>query len=254
MMFALCTAVTRLRRCLRAYSNAKVATRIDATSVMIFRLSTTPGTTSCSSPEYRSSVFSRTITRSTPSYFEATDGMFQTGRRLVNRSSAFRRPTCTLVNPPPTGVVTGPLSATLLRRIESSSSSGSVEPWRSSASTPARWDSHSTCRPALSRILTTAPLTSGPMPSPGMSVIVCFTRGLGWCPGRSSFVIACFPGAQRQRADEVHHHQPRRERMERVEADAAGVPGGQECRKTADFRLDRVDGAEHHEARVARDE
>jgi hypothetical protein len=51
MMFALCTAVTRLRRCLRAYSKAKVAARIDAASVMIFRLSTTPGTTSCSSPE-----------------------------------------------------------------------------------------------------------------------------------------------------------------------------------------------------------
>jgi hypothetical protein len=63
-----------------------------------------------------------------PSYLEATDGMFQTGRRFANRSSALRRPTLTLVNPPPTGVVTGPLSATLLRLIESSSSSGSVDP------------------------------------------------------------------------------------------------------------------------------
>ncbi len=35
----------------RANSNANRATRVDATSVMIFRLSTTPGTTSCSSPE-----------------------------------------------------------------------------------------------------------------------------------------------------------------------------------------------------------
>ena len=64
MMLALCTAVTRFRPCVRAYSNAKVAMRVDACSVMIFRLSTTPGTTSCSSPEYRSSVFSRTMTMS----------------------------------------------------------------------------------------------------------------------------------------------------------------------------------------------
>ena len=54
--------------------------------------------------------------------------MFQTGRRFANRSSALRSPTLTLVNPPPTGVVTGPLSATLLRLIDSSSSSGSVVP------------------------------------------------------------------------------------------------------------------------------
>ena len=50
MMLALCTAVTRLRPCFRAYSNANVAMRVDASSVMIFRLSTTPGTTSCSRP------------------------------------------------------------------------------------------------------------------------------------------------------------------------------------------------------------
>ena len=59
--------------------------------------------------------------------------MFQTGRRFANSSSAFRRPTLTLVKPPPTGVVTGPLSATLFRMIESSSSAGSVDPRCSSA-------------------------------------------------------------------------------------------------------------------------
>ena len=50
MMFALWIAVTFLRPCLRACSNANCAIRVDAFSVMIFRLSTTPGTTSCSSP------------------------------------------------------------------------------------------------------------------------------------------------------------------------------------------------------------
>ena len=38
---------------------------------MIFRLSTTPGTTSCSRPEYRSSVFSRKMARSTATSLKA---------------------------------------------------------------------------------------------------------------------------------------------------------------------------------------
>jgi len=50
MMLALWTAVTRLRPCVRAYSKAKRAMRVDAFSVMIFSDSTTPGTTSCSRP------------------------------------------------------------------------------------------------------------------------------------------------------------------------------------------------------------
>ena len=55
----------------------------------------------------------------------------------------MRSPTLTLVNPCAIGVVTGPFSATLLRRIESTSSTGSAFPVRSNASTPARWWSHS---------------------------------------------------------------------------------------------------------------
>jgi hypothetical protein len=51
MMFALCTAVTRLRPFVRAWSNANAAMRDDAFSVMIFRLSTTPGTIWCSRVE-----------------------------------------------------------------------------------------------------------------------------------------------------------------------------------------------------------
>ena len=50
MMLALWTAVTRLRPCVRAYSNANCAIRVEAASVMIFEDSTTPGTTMCSSP------------------------------------------------------------------------------------------------------------------------------------------------------------------------------------------------------------
>ena len=68
------------------------------------------------------------MTRSTSWYRDGTEGMFQTGRRFANSSRALRKPTLTLVKPLPTGVVTGPLRATLLRVMESSSSVGRVEP------------------------------------------------------------------------------------------------------------------------------
>ena len=45
----------------------------------------------------------------------------------------------------------------------------------STASRPAACGSHSTSSPATSRVLTTALVTSGPIPSPGISVMVCFT-------------------------------------------------------------------------------
>ena len=85
----------------------------------------------------------------------------------------MRSPTFTLVNPSPMGVVTGPLSATLFFRIESSSSTGSDWLNRLKAVTPASWRSHWTSRPATLKIRTTASVTSGPMPSPGISVMVC---------------------------------------------------------------------------------
>src|SRR5215211_5584987 len=75
--------------------------------------------------------------------------------------------------PVPIGVVTGPLSATLLRRIESSTSCGSGSPKREMASAPTKYFSHSTSTPEHSMICTTAAVTSGPIPSPGSRVILC---------------------------------------------------------------------------------
>ena len=51
MMLALWIAVTRLRPYARAFAKVNLATLVEAASVMILRLSTTPGITSCSRPE-----------------------------------------------------------------------------------------------------------------------------------------------------------------------------------------------------------
>mmetsp|Transcript_39788 Transcript_39788/g.88439 ORF Transcript_39788/g.88439 Transcript_39788/m.88439 type:complete len:223 (-) Transcript_39788:615-1283(-) len=67
MMFALWTADTFFRPWSLAYLKANSATRELALRVITFKLSTTPGTTSCSRPEYSPSVFSLTVTRFTPS-------------------------------------------------------------------------------------------------------------------------------------------------------------------------------------------
>src|SRR5688500_5323550 len=109
--------VTFFRPFARAYSKAYRHIRNVAFSVTIFRLSTTPGMTVCSKPEYNPSVFSLTITRSMPEYLLGTFGRVLIGRTFAYRSRAFRNPTFTDVNPFPTGVICGPLRATLFRLI-----------------------------------------------------------------------------------------------------------------------------------------
>src|SRR6185503_7078785 len=114
-------------------------------------------------------------------------------------------PTFTLVNPSPIGVVTGPFNATLFRRIESISSGGSALPVRSNASTPATWRSHSIDTPVALMMWRTASVTSGPMPSPGMSVIV-------WV------LLTHVPSQQDEAEAHVDDHQRRRGLMQAVEA------------------------------------
>ena len=64
----------------------------------------------------------------------------------------------------------GPFSPTVLRFSEARVSSGSTSPWLSSAVSPASRTSHAIGTPVASMTRRAASETSGPMPSPGMSV------------------------------------------------------------------------------------
>jgi hypothetical protein len=83
----------------------------------------------------------------------------------------------TLRKPWPTGVVIGPLMATSFALIESITESGSGVPAVSMMSTPASRTSQSKSTPVASRTRLVASAISGPVPSPGMNVTRCVTRG-----------------------------------------------------------------------------
>src|SRR5215212_4079923 len=96
--------------------------------------------------------------------------MDRAGRRFAYSPSVWRSVTLTLRKPAPTGVVMGPLSATLLRRIDSRTWSGSGVPYWAITASPASTTSHSNETPDASRTRRVASASSGPMPSPGISV------------------------------------------------------------------------------------
>ena len=75
----------------------------------------------------------------------------------------------------PTGVVIGPFSAMRVALIDSSVASGSRAPSDSRAPAPATWGIHSMPTSAASSTRVHAAETSGPIPSPGMSVTRCGT-------------------------------------------------------------------------------
>src|SRR5579859_5717066 len=72
----------------------------------------------------------------------------------------------------------GPLSATLVLRIESRTCGGSGVPNSLTARSPACWTSQSNCTPVASRTRTVASQISGPTPSPGTRVTACLATPL----------------------------------------------------------------------------
>ena len=92
------------------------------------------------------------------------------GRTLANSSNSLRSPTFTERNPVPTGVVSGPLSASAFLRMLSTVASGSGVPVASTAAIPASSSSQLNRSPVASSTRTVWAVISGPIPSPGMRV------------------------------------------------------------------------------------
>mmetsp|Transcript_7904 Transcript_7904/g.15880 ORF Transcript_7904/g.15880 Transcript_7904/m.15880 type:complete len:273 (-) Transcript_7904:83-901(-) len=172
IIFALCTAVTFLRPLATAYLNANSATLSLAFLVITLRDSTTPGTTSCSNPEYSPSVFSRIVTRLTSSYRVLYPGMDKQGRTFAYSCNSFLRVRFNDLNPFPIGVVIGPFSPILFRSTESKFSRVMKLFVRGSTSLPICCSSHSIGASAALKISFTDSAISGPIPSPGNRVAV----------------------------------------------------------------------------------
>src|SRR5689334_18720206 len=114
------------------------------------------------------------ITRSTFSNRVRTPGYVLQGRTWAYMSSSLRSATLTERKPPPTGVVIGPFSAVPTSRTASRTSGGSgLPPCLSITSAPASRTSHSNSTPVPSSTRRVASVSSGPVPSPGMSVTRC---------------------------------------------------------------------------------
>jgi hypothetical protein len=81
----------------------------EAVFEMIFKFSTTPGTTWCYRPLYSPSVFYLIVTRSTPSYGVFTPSIDLQGRTFANKFNFFLKVTLSDLKPLPIGVSNGPL-------------------------------------------------------------------------------------------------------------------------------------------------
>src|ERR1019366_9424271 len=113
------------------------------------------------------------MTRSTPVHLDDTPATLRTGRRFAYKSNSLRSATLMLGGPSAIAVAMGPLSATCVLRTDSTALSRGKSPTRLPSSRGSPKTSHSTETPVASIICLAASATSGPIPSPGRSVILC---------------------------------------------------------------------------------
>ena len=162
---------------------------------------------SSSMPAYRSSVFSRTTTRSTRPYGDGTPSYRRHGRTFANRSSVCRRRMFALRTPASAGVSIGPFSATRHDRIVSSVAEGRGSPCRAKDRAPISAGTHSRATPVASIVRRAASTTSGPMPSPAMSATRSATMTAARVPGRLSWERdrEGHAGGRRRRHEDLRH-------------------------------------------------
>ena len=103
------------------------------------------------------------------------------GRTLAYRSNSWRNVTLTERYPPPTGVVSGPLRQSFVRRMLSSVALGSGVPALSTAVMPPYCSSQSNRIPNASSTWSVAAVISGPIPSPGIRVAARVTAAPESC-------------------------------------------------------------------------
>src|SRR5579859_29008 len=112
------------------------------------------------------------MTKSTFSKGVRMPGSFFTGRKLAYKFSALRNATLMLRWPTPIGVVRGPFKPTRVRMIAFTTGSASVSSCRRPTMGLASISSQVISAPAAASRRTVARDTSGPIPSPGISVTV----------------------------------------------------------------------------------
>lgn len=116
--------ITQLRKGLDSFHKRKQLN-------LTLRLSTTPGTTSCSRPEYSPSVFSLITTISTFSCLVGNPGKLQQSTSEAYKSNSLLKWRFRELTPPPMGVLNPPLRQTLFFFMESMTPCGIcfMSPW-----------------------------------------------------------------------------------------------------------------------------
>ncbi|CDE22151.1 unknown [Amedibacillus dolichus CAG:375] len=143
-----------------------------ALRVMIFVACTVSSSITFSTPTYKSSVFSRKVTRSTLGNGVTIAGFDFAGRIFAYKSYLLRKVTFNERNPLPIGVVIGAFKSTLFLSKEAYASSGISFPFRSYSIAPTSKHSNVTFAFADFKISNTASQISGPIPSPRNTVTV----------------------------------------------------------------------------------